>query len=141
MLRAVSLQSATITEIVEHIRFHIYAEWLEQAILHAYTHVDRPLIAWSYCSFQCVRRVGGNDVLLVERATYRHLKCYTTCGISIETSLAPNTIRQTQRYAHIVYLLHLVECGTMEITFKFRLQMCIGDASAKDPVWAKLLVE
>lgn len=43
---------------------------------------------------------------------------------SIETSLAPNTISQTQRYADIVYL-QTIE-GNTENTFKFRLQ--IGDA-------------
>ena len=45
MLRAISLKTAAIAKVIEHVRFQIQAERLEYLVLHTGSQVDGPLAA------------------------------------------------------------------------------------------------
>ena len=94
MLCAVSFYSAVVLKIVIHVRFDVEAERFKQSILHAHTPIDRPLATSTEGFASYIRRIGCDDIPLIQPAAYRNVERYAARGIGIKTPFAPNAIGQ-----------------------------------------------
>lgn len=92
-------------------------------------------------AFQRKCRVCRDNELLVERTTNGDVKCYAAGGVNLKASAVSDTVGQSQRNAHVVYLLRLFQCSLVILAFKLGGQPCIGATGAESPVGVQLLVE